>query len=74
MSNGPSLVAAFRAGGVILDERFQEVEAHVGSLITRASDLDLEIRAALRRVEMLERRLSRLETKVEGSRAAEAGS
>lgn len=74
MSNGPSLVGAARAAAALLDERFQELEALVSALMTRASDLELELKAAVRRVEMLERRMSRLETKLLGSDASETGS
>ncbi len=67
MSDLPSLTALARAAGALLDERFQELEAHVGGLITRAADLELEGKAALRRVEMLERRLARAEAQLGGS-------
>jgi hypothetical protein len=74
VSETPSLIAAARGVGDLIEERFREVEAHVGALLTRMSDLELECKATLRRVEMLERRIVRAESKLGGSGEAESGS
>lgn len=74
MTDQASLVAAARAMGDLLEERYRELEIHVGAVLTRMSDIELEHRATLRRVEMLERRFVRLESSQRGSGATEAGS
>ena len=71
MSDQPSLIAAARAVGDVLEERFLELETNVRALTTRLADLELEHKATLRRVEMLERRLTRQESATGESRAAE---
>lgn len=74
MSDTASLIAAARGVGDLIEERFRELEAHVGSVLTRMSDLELDHKATLRRVEHLESRVVRLEAMLGGSDATEAGS
>lgn len=74
MSDQPSLLALGRTVGELIEDRFRELEDQARPLLTRISDLELEAKATLRRVEMLERRISRAEAKLGGSGEAEPGS
>jgi len=68
------VAAAARELGTACDERLKELENKLHTELVHVSDLELEHKATLRRVEMLERRIARLEAAVGGSGAAEAGS
>lgn len=63
MTDQPSLVALARAVSELLEERFHELETHVGTLLSRQSVLELASRT-------LERKLDRLEelARVAGAR------
>jgi len=67
------VAAAARDLGTVLNYRIQELENKLHTELVHVSDLELEAKATLRRVEMLERRLARAEAKPEGSGEAESG-
>lgn len=60
--------------GLSVTERFTELENQLHTVLIHLSDLELEGKATLRRVEMLERRVSRLAAGAGGSSEAESGS
>ena len=74
MSAAPDVAAAARELGTALNERIQELENKLHAAIVALSDLELEHKATLRRVEMLERRIVRAEAKLGGPGEAESGS
>lgn len=73
MSALTDLTAAGRALGTVLNDRLQELENKIHTELLHISGLDLEHKATLRRVEMLERRLARLENAGGGSGEADSG-
>lgn len=54
MTDAPSLVALARAIGDLVQERFVELEAHVGALTARVAELELHARSLERRVDALQ--------------------
>lgn len=74
MTTTPDVAAAARELGLVLNERMIELENKVHTAIVALSDLEIEHKATLRRVEMLERRLARLEAAAEKTSEAQAGS
>jgi hypothetical protein len=62
----PSIQGLAIAVGDLLNERFLELEQHVGALTTRARDLELTVRSLERRVQALQE-AERVRTAAEGS-------
>jgi len=73
VSATPDVAAAARELGTAMHDRLQELENKLHTELVHVSDLELEAKATLRRVEMLERRIARAEAKLGGSGEAESG-